>query len=198
GGAGLGGPRLRPGTAGVGLGRAPDRSGGVDVRHAPSIGVEPRPRTVADGPDGLSRRTRPRCGTAAGLGPELGLPGGAAVGNVQRPADRPGRPRPAGDRSARHRLDRNGGRSAPARGRRLGGPATGGRLDRLTAADAGSPRGILGCPVRVESLRQRRPRKLLRERCTERLDRKSTRLNSSHVSISYAVFCLKKKNITYY
>src|SRR5699024_11219396 len=28
-------------------------------------------------------------------------------------------------------------------------------------------------------------------------DRKSTRLNSSHVSISYAVFCLKKKKILY-
>src|SRR5690606_41678069 len=28
----------------------------------------------------------------------------------------------------------------------------------------------------------------------EALDRKSTRLNSSHVKISYAVFCLKKKN----
>src|SRR2546427_85780 len=27
-------------------------------------------------------------------------------------------------------------------------------------------------------------------------DRKSTRLNSSHSQISYAVFCLKKKNIT--
>src|SRR3954469_26078210 len=27
-----------------------------------------------------------------------------------------------------------------------------------------------------------------------RRDRKSTRLNSSHVEISYAVFCLKKKN----
>src|SRR5690349_23802221 len=27
-----------------------------------------------------------------------------------------------------------------------------------------------------------------------REDRKSTRLNSSHVEISYAVFCLKKKN----
>src|SRR3712207_8273846 len=26
------------------------------------------------------------------------------------------------------------------------------------------------------------------------LDRKSTRLNSSHANISYAVFCLKKKN----
>src|SRR3712207_7129793 len=27
-------------------------------------------------------------------------------------------------------------------------------------------------------------------------DRKSTRLNSSHANISYAVFCLKKKHIT--
>src|SRR3712207_8040908 len=29
----------------------------------------------------------------------------------------------------------------------------------------------------------------------ERQDRKSTRLNSSHANISYAVFCLKKKKI---
>src|SRR5256885_9291171 len=29
-------------------------------------------------------------------------------------------------------------------------------------------------------------------------DRKSTRLNSSHLVISYAVFCLKKKNVTDY
>src|SRR5262245_63618406 len=29
-------------------------------------------------------------------------------------------------------------------------------------------------------------------------DRKSTRLNSSHLGISYAVFCLKKKNKTKY
>src|SRR2546421_8723680 len=29
----------------------------------------------------------------------------------------------------------------------------------------------------------------------ENLDRKSTRLNSSHDQISYAVFCLKKKNV---
>src|SRR5437588_3103589 len=28
------------------------------------------------------------------------------------------------------------------------------------------------------------------------LDRKSTRLNSSHTVISYAVFCLKKKNLS--
>src|SRR5947209_10759334 len=32
------------------------------------------------------------------------------------------------------------------------------------------------------------------EKQTEYLDRKSTRLNSSHANISYAVFCLKKKN----
>src|SRR3712207_8427944 len=30
-------------------------------------------------------------------------------------------------------------------------------------------------------------------RLHQRLDRKSTRLNSSHANISYAVFCLKKK-----
>src|SRR3712207_8556204 len=29
----------------------------------------------------------------------------------------------------------------------------------------------------------------------ECIDRKSTRLNSSHANISYAVFCLKKKNL---
>src|SRR6266511_3084605 len=33
---------------------------------------------------------------------------------------------------------------------------------------------------------------------TSPLDRKSTRLNSSHVKISYAVFCLKKKKKTKY
>src|SRR3712207_7648622 len=31
-----------------------------------------------------------------------------------------------------------------------------------------------------------------------REDRKSTRLNSSHANISYAVFCLKKKKTTFY
>src|SRR5690606_19072710 len=37
----------------------------------------------------------------------------------------------------------------------------------------------------------------IREICDDLLDdRKSTRLNSSHVKISYAVFCLKKKNKT--
>src|SRR2546426_8618894 len=38
----------------------------------------------------------------------------------------------------------------------------------------------------VVTLRRDRP-------CAVHLDRKSTRLNSSHLVISYAVFCLKKK-----
>src|SRR5256885_3074108 len=33
----------------------------------------------------------------------------------------------------------------------------------------------------------------LADECRHALDRKSTRLNSSHLVISYAVFCLKKK-----
>src|SRR5207253_9696070 len=37
------------------------------------------------------------------------------------------------------------------------------------------------------------PLRLAGREQTEQEDRKSTRLNSSHVAISYAVFCLKKK-----
>src|SRR6266496_5164228 len=43
-------------------------------------------------------------------------------------------------------------------------------------------------PRRLRPPRWRRPDSSLQPR-----DRKSTRLNSSHVEISYAVFCLKKK-----
>src|SRR3712207_7180491 len=55
---------------------------------------------------------------------------------------------------------------------------------------------IIGCPVAVELgigfSPVRKPGKLPREVISAR-DRKSTRLNSSHANISYAVFCLKKK-----
>src|SRR3712207_8144069 len=59
-------------------------------------------------------------------------------------------------------------------------------------------------PVRQEQHRAgpvREPgeggQELRRERGRQR-DRKSTRLNSSHANISYAVFCLKKKKYMYY
>src|SRR5690349_24234266 len=48
------------------------------------------------------------------------------------------------------------------------------------------------------SARHRREALALRRRhgyTSAPIDRKSTRLNSSHVEISYAVFCLKKKRI---
>src|SRR3712207_8840728 len=53
-------------------------------------------------------------------------------------------------------------------------------------------KGELGTEGRRRGLRRR-----LVDRADgcERTDRKSTRLNSSHANISYAVFCLKKKNI---
>src|SRR5690606_41634760 len=46
--------------------------------------------------------------------------------------------------------------------------------------------------LQVERSRQSMQRK--QQQADEKQDRKSTRLNSSHVKISYAVFCLKKKN----
>src|SRR6266496_1414428 len=59
-----------------------------------------------------------------------------------------------------------------------------------------SPPRRPGLPARPSPPRAprrfRRPVRRSAARCTG--DRKSTRLNSSHVEISYAVFCLKKKN----
>src|SRR2546421_7977984 len=48
------------------------------------------------------------------------------------------------------------------------------------------------------SVSSRRPGQRRRTRAIQQRDRKSTRLNSSHDQISYAVFCLKKKNIANY
>src|SRR5437764_10989761 len=59
---------------------------------------------------------------------------------------------------------------------------------------------ILMMPGRIKGRSTRRrnrtfPGKLARSRASAARDRKSTRLNSSHRCISYAVFCLKKKKI---
>src|SRR5215216_7589526 len=48
-------------------------------------------------------------------------------------------------------------------------------------------------PIRSRRPRRARPASGSRPRRRPRTDRKSTRLNSSHQIISYAVFCLKKK-----
>src|SRR5205814_10409644 len=55
--------------------------------------------------------------------------------------------------------------------------------------------GSLSAPDRVQRAAPRRfiLARWLHEGRNEDADRKSTRLNSSHLGISYAVFCLKKK-----
>src|SRR5438874_7263256 len=68
--------------------------------------------------------------------------------------------------------------------------------DALPISDAGchdmadSSTPLLGSPVPARFMAGAHDR----SRCPRAADRKSTRLNSSHVEISYAVFCLKKKN----
>src|SRR3712207_8353944 len=82
-----------------------------------------------------------------------------------------------------------------SRGR--GDPASGpGGLRPLVGGAAGAarrePTGHLRRVVPTAAARPAAARSGGRARAG---DRKSTRLNSSHANISYAVFCLKKKNI---
>src|SRR2546422_3348823 len=79
-----------------------------------------------------------------------------------------------------------------------------GRSDRLTGRGGDSPTVRLSdrqTPLLGPDVFARRQERLRQELITRKLDlfiaaprdRKSTRLNSSHGYISYAVFCLKKK-----
>src|SRR2546430_11466067 len=63
--------------------------------------------------------------------------------------------------------------------------------DDLGGLERSPPREEPACQLRGEPGGS----EALQERAGD-LDRKSTRLNSSHSQISYAVFCLKKKNNT--
>src|SRR5688572_32526532 len=55
------------------------------------------------------------------------------------------------------------------------------------ASSAGAKKGAVAA-------KKSAPKKAAAKKGGARKDRKSTRLNSSHSQISYAVFCLKKKN----
>src|SRR2546428_8411067 len=72
---------------------------------------------------------------------------------------------------------------------------------RRSPASPPSPPGLLRqTGFRVQAVRhpEENRRKAARSSTPSCTDRKSTRLNSSHDQISYAVFCLKKKNISLY
>src|SRR5207249_3244535 len=73
------------------------------------------------------------------------------------------------------------------------GPSPDPGLTAIELLLGSTPFRASGCtPAREERLAGPRPSPIVELP----LDRKSTRLNSSHVSISYAVFCLKKKSKT--
>src|SRR5205807_10625531 len=81
-----------------------------------------------------------------------------------------------------------------------GGCEFSGRSDAGGDLVGDRPPGDRG-PAEIEGRKPLQPLRILdvhglvqAEQLTNRLDRKSTRLNSSHLVISYAVFCLKKKN----
>src|SRR5690606_41690795 len=59
---------------------------------------------------------------------------------------------------------------------------------------AGQPVSESPCSAATPPTPKQTGRLSIAKRFRDGLDRKSTRLNSSHVKISYAVFCLKKKN----
>src|SRR5688572_32388341 len=67
--------------------------------------------------------------------------------------------------------------------------------DRRAADEVAAPqvRVLQRARSRARVVRREPPSRVLPEVVLEPLDRKSTRLNSSHSQISYAVFCLKKK-----
>src|SRR5256885_3903638 len=68
------------------------------------------------------------------------------------------------------------------------------RLSLVTTLCGGEPRSIAQLTGGSRMTRQAITKHLRVLENAGILDRKSTRLNSSHLVISYAVFCLKKKN----
>src|SRR5256885_151822 len=98
----------------------------------------------------------------------------------------------AAARSPERQLHAGGGLAAHA--------AAGGAARQLDAAAGqcpagrgGGPRAQIRWPLAAAGAQRRRS---AAPRLAGGLDRKSTRLNSSHLVISYAVFCLKKKKKT--
>src|SRR5947199_4931175 len=67
--------------------------------------------------------------------------------------------------------------------------------EALESAEAAEVRGKRVTPFLLEHLAKRSAGRTLKTNIAQEWskDRKSTRLNSSHLGISYAVFCLKKK-----
>src|SRR5690606_5400916 len=180
------------------------------VRRRPRGPAAPRPAAQRRG-DPRRRRPAPRLGRGPRRHPRRRGGRGAAPRPprlVARPprGRHPGGPRPhvrAPEHARHHRRVAQLVLEPPRPGRR--GPRVGprhpgaGRLRR-----AGGPLMALLPPIIIDDVRPSTPAGFPAKAVAGQpvpvsavlVDRKSTRLNSSHVKISYAVFCLKKKKKT--
>src|SRR5438876_6410561 len=70
------------------------------------------------------------------------------------------------------------------------------RRIRQSARESGQPRRAVARRTRKRGSLRREDQLRVKLGVVLQRDRKSTRLNSSHPSISYAVFCLEKKTLT--
>src|SRR3712207_7153859 len=85
-------------------------------------------------------------------------------------------------------LFRSGEQTAEEVKKRIGSAAPTGQIEEMEIKG----RDIVGGVPKTVVLNSDEVREALAETVNS-IDRKSTRLNSSHANISYAVFCLKKK-----
>src|SRR5574340_1519023 len=125
------------------------------------------------------------------LEPVTPIPGARTVVLWVPPQFNPGSGTPAGDQLQK-RLDQfmevNPGVLVEPRVKGASGP--GGLLESLTTSSIAAPGAMPSVRSEEHTSELQSPKDLV---CRLLLDRKSTRLNSSHQKISYAVFCLKKK-----
>src|SRR5438034_3274221 len=183
GGAGRHPPDERPDRAGVAV--AAPALYRRDVSRA--AGDSPRPllRRLRRVPRGDAAEPADRCLVVSprpacrGAPPLWGRSGRAArADEPRRPADLPGRAPDEAGPDEHVGVDREPGALSRSGAGRVRGGDAGAFQARRIADEGGSSRSgpRPGAP-----------------RDSQRTDRKSTRLNSSHTVISYAVFCLKKK-----
>src|SRR5207253_6636031 len=134
-----------------------------------------------------SPRRRPRCW------PRRGSISTGTSGSQERPHEVSLREVPAGPHPPQEVAPRErtrDGRGAPPAPVQLVDPLA--QLDQEGELVAQPCRALLHAPAVLAKQHPRLECQHPSRGCC--LDRKSTRLNSSHVAISYAVFCLKKKN----
>src|SRR2546430_8143625 len=162
------------------------------VSHAVTIGVHESDDPARPGQGGVHGTAGTECQVADAVEPSDEQVDGEAARHVQRVAGDEDRVLPTQRRWRGGRGRRRGARvvfrrhGAGEHGRSEYQESIHRSLFRGVATPAEEERSGLGVTLRVHTLQRTLAR-----------DRKSTRLNSSHSQISYAVFCLKKKNQLY-